>query len=178
MKKIILFICLLYLPLAVAQNQYKIDTLDYIPAKYQPIYGFGNIDEYLQQEKIKEIIYQRTTCFGDCPSYEVTFYKSGKAEYIGYYFVKMKGKFKGNIDKYIFARLTYLLEKDSILNLNDDYSSRISDASAAILTIEFENKKLKSIRNYNNYGPIELWGIDKVIEAVTKEINWSKKSQK
>ena len=178
MIKLILLVLFAGVSFAQIPNHVNKDSLDYVSAKYYPIYGIGNIDEYLKREKIKEIIYQRTTCFGDCPSYEVTFNKSGKAEYIGYYFVKMKGKFKGNIDKYIFARLTYLLEKESILNLNDDYSSRISDASAAILTIEFENKKLKSIRNYNNYGPIELWGIDKVIEAVTKEINWSKKSQK
>lgn len=174
MSKIVIIFYLFYLPFAFSQNKKAVDTSDYIAPKYYPVYGIGSIDEYLQQLKIKKIIYKRTACFGTCPSYEVSFDKNGDAEYNGLYFVKKIGKYKGKIDRYIFARLTYLLDKFDVLDLKDDYSSHISDASAAILTIEFENKELKSIRNYNDYGPIELWGIDKVIEAITKEIKWHK----
>lgn len=174
MRILIILVLIGDVSFAQIPNHVNNDSLDYVTDKYYPIYGIGNIDVYLRREKINKIIYKRTACFGDCPSYEVTFYKSGTAEYEGYYFVKMKGKYKGKIDKYIFARLTYLLDRNNILDLKDNYSSRISDASAAILTIEFENKKVKGIRNYNDYGPIELWGIDKVIEAVTREIKWHK----
>lgn len=173
-NKILIFFCLIYLPQIYAQNNIEKDTLDYISHKYYPVYGIGSIDDYLKNAKIKKIIYKHTACFGTCPSYEVTFNNNGDAEYNGKYFVRMVGRYKGKIEKHIFARLTYLIDKFNILNLRNDYSSRVSDASAAILTIEFKNKEVKGIRNYNNYGPIELWGIDKVIEEITKEINWYK----
>lgn len=135
--------------------------------------GMGVILMSTLKDKITEISMERTVCAGTCPIYTVTFKSDGTAVYEGKEFVDKIGTYVGKVDEIEFKRLAFLIEKLNFLGLKDNYSIPVADHANVIITVNYEDK-VKGVDNYGDAGPVEVWAIEKVIDAMVEDIYWER----
>ncbi|MFN2543892.1 MAG: DUF6438 domain-containing protein [Actinomycetota bacterium] len=70
---------------------------------------------------IEEVALQRGGCFGQCPAYEVAFFRDGSAWLHGKMFVKRLGTYQGTFSVADFDRLASLIHRSGFFTWNDDY---------------------------------------------------------
>ncbi|HKR02541.1 MAG TPA: DUF6438 domain-containing protein [Pyrinomonadaceae bacterium] len=117
------------------------------------------------QEQITEITLERTACFGYCPIYTVTLRRDGTISYNGKKFVQLEGMYEGKF--YGFERLAQLILSRGYFNLKDNYTVNATDLPSTITSVVRGGKR-KTIRNYGDSGPVELWGIEMAIDGVLR----------
>ena len=125
---------------------------------------------------------RRTACFGQCPTYTVKFYNSGKIFYEGKRFVKNEGIYTGQINIKTVALIQDKIREINFFNLDSIYDARISDLPSVILEVNMNEKKHKVIDRYK--GPKELREFEKFIDNIILKIesgtlgdNWKKFSE-
>lgn len=126
-------------------------------------------------EQITEITLERTACMGYCPMYKVTLRRDGTATYVGRDFVERKGTYTGKF--YGFSRLAQLIETRGYFSMKDRYTINASDLPSAITSVVRAGQR-KTITNYGDEGPVELWGIEQAIDGVLANVKWSKADDK
>jgi hypothetical protein len=131
------------------------------------------INPLLPQPTITEITLERTACFGFCPIYKVILRSDNTATYIGMKFVERQGTYKAYISG--FEYLAKIIEARRYFSLRDRYTEPISDMPSAITSV-VRNGKRKTIDNYGNSGPIELWEIENLIDGLIANVRWEKVS--
>ena len=117
------------------------------------------------KDRITEVTLERTSCFGTCPDYKVTLRRDGTIIYEGRRFVQMMGTYKG--EAYGFDRLAQLILAQKYFDMKDDYSRPITDMPSAITSVVRAGKR-KTIVDYAETGPIELWSIEMAIDGILK----------
>ena len=117
------------------------------------------------KDQITEVTLERTTCFGTCPAYKVTLRRDGTIIYEGRRFVEMMGTYKG--EAYGFDRLAQLILAQKYFDMKDDYFRPITDMPSAITSVVRGGTR-KTITDYAETGPIELWGIEMTIDGILK----------
>ena len=119
----------------------------------------------LSQDKgqITEVTLERTACFGSCPIYKVTLRADGTISYNGKRFVELKGAYEGKV--YGFDRLAELILARGYFNLKDNYTINATDLPSTITSVVRGGKR-KTITNYGDTGPVELWGIEMAIDGM------------
>lgn len=126
-------------------------------------------------EQITEVTLERTACFGTCPAYKITLRRDGTATYVGMEYVERKGTYNGKF--YGFERLAQFIEARGFFDLKDNYSINATDLPSAITTVVRAGQR-KTVINYGDVGPLELWGVEKVIDGVMANTKWQKVSDK
>ena len=126
-------------------------------------------------EQISEITLERTACFGSCPMYKVTLRRDGTATYVGREYVERKGTYKGQV--YGFQRLAQLIESRGYFNFKDNYTRPITDLPSTITSVVRAGSR-KTIKNYGDSGPVELWGIEAAIDGIVANTKWEKVEDK
>lgn len=126
-------------------------------------------------EQITEVTLERTACFGPCPIYKVTLRRDGTATYEGQQFVERKGTYNGTI--YGFERLAQLIESRGYFNLKENYTINATDLPSALTSVVRAGRR-KTITNYGDQGPVELWGIETAIDGIVANTKWQKVSDK
>ncbi|MDQ3666152.1 MAG: DUF6438 domain-containing protein [Acidobacteriota bacterium] len=127
-------------------------------------------------EGISEITLEREPCYGGCPVYKVILRRDGPATYIGRENVPRIGKYQSQIHPYQplgaeFIRLAKLIASQGYLKMNDRYTVSVTDAETVITSI-VHNGERKTIVNYGNQAPVELYGIEMAIDGVAAPIKW------
>lgn len=117
------------------------------------------------KDQITEVTLERTACFGPCPMYKVTLRRNGTISYNGKEFVQLKGAYEGKF--YGFERLAELISSQGYFNWKDNYAIPATDLPSANTSV-VRNGKRKTIRNYGDAGPVELWGIEMAIDGILK----------
>jgi Domain of unknown function (DUF6438) len=117
------------------------------------------------KDQITEITLERTACFGTCPIYKVTLRRDGTISYNGRRFVELEGAYEGKV--YGFDRLAQLILSSGYFNLKDNYSINATDLPSTITSVVRSGKR-KTITNYGDSGPVELWGIEMAIDGMLK----------
>jgi hypothetical protein len=124
-----------------------------------------------EEEAITEISLERTGCFGSCPIYKVILRKDGTATYIGKRFVSRLGTYHGKVE-YGFLALAELVYRQGFFNLKERYAAPYTDLSTAIVSVVRHGKR-KTVENCRGEAPIELWGIEMVIDALADDVKWT-----
>jgi hypothetical protein len=133
---------------------------------------------------------ERTSCFGECPSYSLTLSGDGKVVYEGTRNVKVEGKREFTVDPERVRALARALEEIGFFSLPDEFATRevevkdgsgrkvkvlasVSGLPAAITTLRIGGRS-KTVRNYF-MGPKELSDLELRIDelAGSKEL-WFK----
>ena len=132
-------------------------------------------------EGISEITLERERCYGGCPVYKVILRRDEPATYIGRENVPRIGKYKSQTYPYQplgaeFIRLAKLVASQGYLKMNDRYTVAMTDAETVITSI-VHNGERKTIVNYGNQGPVELYGIEMAIDGVAAQIKWEEDKQ-
>lgn len=124
---------------------------------------------------ISEISLERTGCFGTCPVYKITLRKDGTATYVGNSYARRRGTFDGKLE-YGFEKLAELIYRQGFSNLENTYDSPFTDLDTAIVTV-IKDGKVKTVSDYGSAAPVELWGIERLIDSISEEIVWKKKKR-
>lgn len=117
------------------------------------------------KDQITEVTLERTACFGFCPMYKVTLRRDGTISYNGKRYVQLEGAYEGTV--YGFDRLAQLILSRGYFKLKDNYAIGATDLPSTITSV-VRNGKRKTITNYGDAGPIELWGIEMAIDGMLK----------
>lgn len=125
----------------------------------------------LPKATVTEITLERTACFGFCPIYKVILRSDGTATYIGVNFVERQGTYKGYISG--FEHLAKIIEARRYFSFSNNYTRPITDLPTAITSV-VRNGKRKTVQNYANSGPIELWEIETLIDGLVANVSWEK----
>jgi hypothetical protein len=126
-------------------------------------------------EQITEITLERTACFGACPMYKITLMRDGTATYVGRRFVDRVGTYKGNV--YGFERLAQFVESQGFFKLNNEYTVAVTDLPSTITSAVRQGQR-KTIVDYGNIAPLELWAIEQSIDGIVANTRWEKVSGK
>jgi hypothetical protein len=132
-------------------------------------------------EGISEITLERERCYGGCPVYKVILRRDGSATYIGKENVPRIGEYKSQVFPYQplgaeFIQLAKLIASQGFLKMNDRYTVLVTDADTVITSVVLNGKR-KTIVNYGNEAPIELYGIERAIDGVAAQIKWEQDKQ-
>lgn len=127
----------------------------------------------LPQPRITEITLERTACYGFCPIYKVILKSDGTATYIGVKFVERTGTYKAYISG--FENLAKIIEARRYFSLRDRYTEPVTDLPSAITSV-VRNGKRKTVENYGNFGPLELWEVETLIDGLIANARWEKVS--
>jgi hypothetical protein len=135
--------------------------------------SIGRYEEALQALPFERIELERTACFGCCPIYTVSLFRDGKAKYHGEAFVKNEGDFKGSIHISVFGRLCYLLERLHFSELEPEYNAPWTCSPTVYLRVWRAGEAEPTVvKDYGEYGPIDLWGLQQAVDAVANRIEW------
>jgi hypothetical protein len=117
------------------------------------------------KDQITEVTLERTACYGTCPAYMVTLRRDGTISYKGRKYVELEGAYEGKADG--FDRLAQLIISSGYFNLKDRYTIKATDLPSTITSVVRGGKR-KTISNYGDTGPVELWGIEMAIDGMLK----------
>lgn len=114
---------------------------------------------------------ERTPCFGRCPIYIITIYKSGYTTYEGENFVDMIGKFETNLEQKKLEQLMTEAKRIKFFEFDPIYDNEnVTDLPATLVTISTEDNFKTSINRYG--GPEELRSFSDFFDSIIKGSNW------
>ena len=139
-----------------------------------PGVGTEDVDSIWARLPYDSISLRRDPCFGTCPMYDATFYRGGKARYHGIRFVERVGDFRGEITLQDYGRLSYLLDRLEFMALPDSFAVPYTDMPGAAMSVSRQPEGVKSVYDYGYVGPVELWTVREVFDAIVSRIQWQK----
>ena len=120
-----------------------------------------------------EIQMGRTTCYGTCPAYTVTFRRNGEALYTGEAYVEKVGPFKGEINIWDYGRLCKLIENSRLHSFDDNYDDDRTDSPSTFIRVKDSRTNMdKSTAGYEDMMPDAAWTISRVIDGIAASIDW------
>lgn len=123
-----------------------------------------NTEFKINNEKRELIIsLERTACYGTCPIYKMEIFSDGSAFYHGERFVDNLGDYEFFVSK---ETINYILNKSSeigFFNMEDRYTSNITDLPKTIILIKKDNQKKKIIDYYG--APKELKEFESLVDG-------------
>ena len=96
----------------------------------------------------------------------------GTAAFDGIAHVGRIGKFVGRVPFYDFAQLAILAERAGFMTLQERYASSWTDDETTRITIRVRSGKEKTVEDYGDFGPPELWALQRAIDGVAQSIKW------
>lgn len=81
------------------------------------------------------LVFQRTLCYGTCPSYTATIFRDGRVAYVGERFVPVMGAHSASLPQ---ATVTAMLDEARRINftaLQPRYTSNVSDLPSTIISV-------------------------------------------
>ncbi len=165
------------LTLSARASSFQYRYPDYIDEKYRPAYHMVPGDRerirFINSVPITKISLERPGCYsGLCGVYKVTFYKRGAAIYEGRRNAERVGKFIGKVSLQDYGKLCHLLEKLDFQSFRDAYVSPELHGKTVTIRVELKDSTEKVILDYGLWEPVELWTLQKTIDALTHETTW------
>ena len=116
----------------------------------------------------------RTTCYGNCPYYEINIYSNGLATYEGKKNVSLIGLYKATINKNIIEQILNKALQIKYMSLSNKYPVKgigIIDLPVCITSIKTKEGENKTIYNRND-SPQELVEYQEFFDELLEEIEW------
>lgn len=134
------------------------------------------IHEKLHASLSKDVFlrFERTACFGKCPSYVLVIQKDGKASYEGIEWVVNKGKFNAIIEAEVLKRIREKAEEIGFFSMADSYDNKyVTDLPSVITTLKTRNGFKTIVNRYQ--GPETLRAFERFIDEQLKKVIWQPK---
>ncbi|MFY7732950.1 MAG: DUF6438 domain-containing protein [Bacteroidia bacterium] len=146
--------------------KFRVDSLT---IKFGELVSYTNKKSVLKN-KIKDLHFYTTGCFGTCPIFELNLNSNGDLRYTGKKFTNYEGIKTTKLDSTDLENLFGLLEYADLKNLKDFYSVTWTDDQTGILKVTFENEEVKEIQDYGLRGTIDLQAIYAKLFEINKKI--------
>ena len=120
------------------------------------------------------LMLQRTVCFGNCPSYKLIIYGTGKVEYEGFKYSKIEGKVSSEIPIDSVKTLIREIEEAELFTWNNEYQRQdATDLPSAWVTVTI-NGRTKLIKHYrgDSTAPQKLTEIERRMDEITNSEQW------
>ncbi len=140
----------------------------------QPGVGVESEDSLWARLPYDSIYLRRDPCFGTCPSYEAVFHRGGTARYRGIRFVEREGEYHGRITIQDYGRLAWLLDRFEFMAMPDSFKATYTDLPGAVLGAFRRDAGTRMVYDYGYVGPVELWTLREVFDAIAGQIVWTK----
>jgi hypothetical protein len=91
------------------------------------------------------LVFQRTLCYGTCPSYTATIFRDGRVEYVGERFVPLLGARRDSLPQ---ATVTAMLDEARRINftaLQSRYTSNVSDLPSTIIAVYLPGRRVHRV---------------------------------
>lgn len=95
----------------------------------------------LSQTDEPVLIYQKTACFGQCPTYTMSFYANGTVKLEGRAHIDKLGTYEKNLGKKRVKYLLKTLDEIDFCSLDDAYGMGVSDFPSTIISYECDGQK-------------------------------------
>lgn len=133
-----------------------------------PVENTLTIDESDESEPIQVIYYERTVCFGTCPSFIFTMKSDGSATYEGRNFVDLIGKYDGESSPIEIAEVMQVAKQCGYDTLQTAYDNPMVMDLPSTITVIGDKEVL------NRYKGPDLETLYAKLDQVISEINWVK----
>lgn len=147
-----------------------------VPPSYKPFYTGRVTEEEVKSVRDRlpfdSISISRTGCLGSCPAYEMVLYRDGSAKLNAQAYLPKIGKFVGEVRLNTYGRLCYLIESSHFSKMNSNYNAEWTCDSTCIVTVK-SGKTVKTVSDYGQVGPIQLWAIQELLDSVKDNIEWT-----
>ena len=147
---------------------------DTVPAIYRPLFDMSSQEDansIRSRLPFESITIERGQCFGMCPVYKMVLYRDGRADLDAEKYMPDLGQFTGEVPLYTYGRLCYFIESSHFMEMNSKYSANATDLRTCTVTV-WGKGVLKDVSDYGTVGPIQLWAIQQLLDAVRDEIEW------
>lgn len=114
--------------------------------------------------------YERTPCYGKCPTDSLTIFKTGQAQYKGKKFVDRIGKFKGKLSEKTLERIRYVADSIGFFELEKKYDDKHTDIPSRQTVLHF-NKKHHYVYD-RMAGPDKLKRLYSLFNRIIEETRW------
>jgi hypothetical protein len=115
---------------------------------------------------------KREACFGRCPQYTATIYKSGWAEYYGEMNVKKVGAWHAKLSEEQQAYLIQAIRQNKMEAMDTSYSNPyLADFPAYALWISVNKPRKKILVNHES-PPTEIKEFTQVLEELLDQLRW------
>jgi len=131
--------------------------------------------ETVEEQKIKEedrvfLSLKKGPCFGKCPVFTISIYKSGLAEFHGKAHTGNLGKFKKNISLAQLDDLMLSCEDADILSMLDMYPSQIADLP--LITIKYMTDDSTKVVKGKEDRPAKLIAVERKLVDIVNSDGW------
>ena len=113
---------------------------------------------------------ERTPCFGQCPTYNMTIYSDGFVEFHGVRFVDMIGDFTTQISDKKLEEFRKRAREIGYMELNDKYDGMVTDLPSTTTTIVLDGKKKSVYRRYDY--PKRILTFEQLFDDLLKSERW------
>lgn len=109
--------------------------------------------------------------FAGSPVYTVIIKADGRFTYMGERNVTHLGKHTGEIETGSIKPLFQLIREMDYFSLDDFYSIRATDQETVYTMVATAGKR-KVVSNYGKAGPLKLWALENLIDALLSKAHW------
>jgi hypothetical protein len=153
------------------------DAIDTIALEIEPE---REQEEITTEEPDEESFYpilefERTSCFGKCPTFKVQIFSNGRAFYSGQANVEKTGLFETWVNESFIFLLMQEAEKIDFFALNENYpvdGKDIPDLPKTITFLKEGKKKLRVVDSFDS--PLQLQQFEKFLEDKIETLYWKK----
>lgn len=110
------------------------------------------------------LVFQRTPCYGTCPSYTATIFADGRVEYDGQRFVNLLGKHTLSLPLATVQQMLAEAKRIDFNKLQEKYSGNTSDLPATIITVHPVGQPAKAVYAEEDI-PANLQGYIKYLQS-------------
>jgi len=106
--------------------------------------------------------------------FTLTLYRDGRAELTSSDRMDEDTVYTGAVQVSDYGRLCYLTQRVGFGGLAQRYAANWTDAGDMTISVESEGRTV-DVYEYSGMGPIELWAVEKAIEAIKTDIEWKRR---
>jgi len=138
-------------------------------------YDGKRVQEIVDALRFDSISLERGPCYGACPVYRVVLRRDLSAVYHGEQFVERQGAWHGGVSLFAYGRLSYLIERWGVMAMDSSYTRDVTDQATATLRVWSRGSATpKVISDYADAGPVELWGVEHIIDGLADRTQWTR----
>jgi len=129
--------------------------------------------------KTMSLRFERSRCYGSCPSYSITVQGDGTVEYVGKDNVKTKGSQKANVDAATLRKLASEFAKADFFSLADFSEENCKGTVCTDMPTVTTELSLKSeTRKMTHYygcrtAPKALWDLESALDKLLNTEQWT-----
>jgi len=147
-----------------------------VPPAFRPLWTghIQNVDTFMRDVPCERVGLRHSggLLFIPGSEHEVTFFRDGHATARSRMQFDVWQGYRGRIEWYDYARLCFLASRLGIDRFAALYTANVTDSTGDTIDVVVDDRHI-AVVDYAGAAPIEVWGLEQVIEAIRSRIAWT-----